>query len=73
MSMCNITFEVPNLSTFLFEESSEKNIFTIIFVRFWLEHYWPSLADDGLKLVHNWANVSCYLVSGLSGHKVSPI
>ena len=30
--MCNITFEVPRLSTFVFKKSSEKNIFKIIFV-----------------------------------------
>ena len=30
--MCNITFGVPRLSTFLFKKSSEKKIFTIIFV-----------------------------------------
>ena len=32
MTMCNITFEVPRLCTFVFKKSSEKNIFTIIFV-----------------------------------------
>ena len=31
MHMCNITFKVPRLSTFMFKKSSE-NIFTIIFV-----------------------------------------
>ena len=30
--MCNITFEGPRLSTFVYKKSSEKNIFTIIFV-----------------------------------------
>ena len=30
--MCNITFEVPRLSNFVFKKSSEKKIFTIIFV-----------------------------------------
>ena len=32
MNMCNITFKVPMLSTFVFQKSSEKKIFTIIFV-----------------------------------------
>ena len=32
MTMYNITFDVPRLSTFVFKNSSEKNIFTIIFV-----------------------------------------
>ena len=32
MNMCNITFEVPRLSTFMFKKSLEKKIFTIIFV-----------------------------------------
>ena len=32
MNMCNITFEGPGLSTFVFKKSSEKKIFTIIFV-----------------------------------------
>ena len=32
MNMCNITFEVPRLSTFVFKKSSEKKIFTIIFM-----------------------------------------
>ena len=32
MNMSNITFETPRLSTFVFKKSSEKNIFTIIFV-----------------------------------------
>ena len=30
--MCNITFRVSRLSTFVFKKSSEKNVFTIIFV-----------------------------------------
>ena len=30
--MSNITFEVPRLSTFVFKKSSEKSVFTIIFV-----------------------------------------
>ena len=30
--MCNITFKVPRLSTFVFKKSLEKKIFTIIFV-----------------------------------------
>ena len=30
--MCNITFEVPRLSTFVFKKTSEKKIFMIIFV-----------------------------------------
>ena len=30
--MCNTTFEVPRLSTFKFEKSSEKKLFTIILV-----------------------------------------
>ena len=32
MNMCNITFEGPRLSTFVFKTSSEKEISTIIFV-----------------------------------------
>ena len=32
MNMCNITFEVPRLSTFVFKKSSEKKIFMNIFV-----------------------------------------
>ena len=32
MNMCNITFEVPRLSTFVFKKKSEKKIFTIIFM-----------------------------------------
>ena len=28
----HISFEVPRLNTFVFKKSSEKNIFTIIFV-----------------------------------------
>ena len=32
MNMCNVTFQVPRLSTFVFKKSSEKKIFTIIFV-----------------------------------------
>ena len=32
MDMCNITFEVPRFSTFVLKKSSEKKIFTIIFV-----------------------------------------
>ena len=32
MHMCNITFEVSRLGTFVFKKPSEKNIFTIIFV-----------------------------------------
>ena len=32
MNMCNITIEVPRLSASVFKKSSEKKIFTIIFV-----------------------------------------
>ena len=32
MNMCDITFEVPGLNTFVFKQSSEKKIFTIVFV-----------------------------------------
>ena len=32
MNMCNVTFQVPRLSTSVFKKSSDKNIFTIIFV-----------------------------------------
>ena len=32
MSMCNITFELPRLSTFVLKKSSEKNKCMIIFV-----------------------------------------
>ena len=32
MNMCNITFSVHRLSTFLFNKCTEKNIFMIIFV-----------------------------------------
>ena len=32
MNMSSITFEVPRLSTFVFKKSSEKKIFTIVFV-----------------------------------------
>ena len=32
MNMLNITFEVPRFGIFVFKKSSEKNIFTIIFV-----------------------------------------
>ena len=32
MNISNITFEVPRLSNFVFKKSSEKNIFSIIFV-----------------------------------------
>ena len=28
-------------------------------------------SDGGLTLFHNWANVSCYPCSGLSGHNAS--
>ena len=34
---------------------------------FWLKYCWPSVADGGSTLFHNWANVSCYPCSGLSG------
>ena len=32
LNMCNITFEVPRLSTFVCKKSLEKKIFTIIFM-----------------------------------------
>ena len=32
MNMCNITFEVPRLSTFVFKKFSEIKISTIIFM-----------------------------------------
>ena len=32
MNMCDITFEVPRSSTFVFKKSSENKMFTIIFV-----------------------------------------
>ena len=37
----------------------------------WKGFGWPSVADGGPPLFHNWANVSCYPGSGLSGVKVS--
>ena len=77
MSMSNITFKVPRLSTFVFIKSSEK-IITIILVGkeltgFWLDQCWHSIANGGPKLFHNWANVSCPSGSGLSGDKASPV
>ena len=32
MNMCNVTFEVPRLSTFVFKKSSKSKIFSIILV-----------------------------------------
>ena len=65
MNMSTITFEVPRLSTFVFNKSSEKKIFTIIFVvkslkGFGFEYCWLSAADGSPTLFHNWANASCY-------------
>ena len=63
MNMLNITFEIP--SSFVFKKSSEKKIFTIIFVGM-------MFADGGPTLFHNLANVLCYLGSALSENKASP-
>ena len=80
--MCNITFEVPRFSTFVFKRSSEKNIFKIRFVGksptgFGWNNVGPASQHGpiaiGPTLFHNWANVLCYPGSGLSGHKASPV
>ena len=64
MNMSNIKFEVPRLSTFVFKKSSEKRYLTVIFVVKSLKGFgW----NNGPTLFHNWANVSCYPGSGLSG------
>ena len=64
MNMCNITYEVPRLSTFVFKKFSEKNRFTIIYVVKSLRGFgWDNIGPG------NWANVSCYPGSGISGVK----
>ena len=78
MNMCDITFEVPRLSTFVFKKSSEKKIFTIIFVIRSLKGFgWNNVGPASHTVAQHYftfifTNVSCYPVSGLSGDKASP-
>ena len=68
MNMCNITFQVLRLSTFVFNKCSKKNIhdYTCIcgYERkgFWLKYCWPCVVDGGPASHQHWANVLCYLV-----------
>ena len=72
MNMSNITFEVPRLSTFVFKKSSEKKIFTIIFAVMSLKGFgWNNVGPTSQTVAHNWAKVSFYPGSGLSGDKAS--
>ena len=53
MNICNITFEVPRLSTFVFKKSSEKNIFTIIFVGKSLKGFgWSNVGTASQRVAH---------------------
>ena len=36
-----------------------------------MELCWPSVADGGITLFHNWANVLCYPGSNLKGDEAS--
>ena len=67
MNMCNITFEVPRLNTFIFNVFRKK-ILTIIFVVRSLKAFgWNNVEPDGgPTLFQTCANVSCY-----PGDKVS--
>ena len=77
MNMCNVTFEVPRLSTLMFKKSLEKNIFTIIFVVKSLKGFgWNNVGPASQTV----ANINSQLgqsivLSGqwLSGHKTSPV
>ena len=62
MNMCDyITFEVPRLSTFVFKKSSEKNMFTIIFLVKTLN---GSNGLGGPTLLHSNLLGQCIVLSG---------
>ena len=79
MNMCNITFEVPRLSTFVFKKFSEKKVFTIIFVVNMVKSLkgfgWNNVGPAPETAAQHYFTigpiVSCYPGSGLPGDKAS--
>ena len=75
--MCNITFEVPRLSTFVFKKFSEKKVFTIIFVVNMVKSLkgfgWNNVGPAPQTVAQHYFTigpiVSCYPGSGLRGIK----
>ena len=56
--MSNITFEVPRFSTFVFEKSSEKKIFTFIFVDKSLKGFgWNNVGPVSQTVAQNYVKI----------------
>ena len=58
MNMCNIAFEVPRLSTFVFKMFSEKKIFRIIFVAKSLKGFgWNNVGPASQTVAHHYFTI----------------
>ena len=67
MNMSNITFEVPRLSTFVFEKSSEKKIIFIFVVKSLKGSGWDNVGTASQTVAQHYPD------SGLLGDKASPV
>ena len=69
LMMCNITFEVPRLSTFVFKKSSEKKIYTITLITFVVKSLTGFFAIMLAQRRRRWPNIflqlgQCIVLSG---------
>ena len=74
-NMCNITFQVLMLSTFVFNKCSEKNIFTIIcVVKSFKGFGWNNVGPVSQTVAQHYISIGpmCYLVFLSPGWEASP-